>query len=128
MLRVIPHKLSGVATMFGAIAVLFLLPWIDRGKVRSIRYRGRGFKVALFVFALSFVLLGAVGAGVTTELIPAWLGPNAPANAIENWIGRLLVCIYFGYFAFLWVYTRFGIEKPRTPPDRVPALGAGTQR
>jgi quinol-cytochrome oxidoreductase complex cytochrome b subunit len=33
--------------MFGAIALLFALPWIDRGKVKSIRYRGTGYKVAL---------------------------------------------------------------------------------
>jgi ubiquinol-cytochrome c reductase cytochrome b subunit len=122
MLRVIPHKLSGVVTMFAAIAVLFLLPWIDRGKVRSVRYRGKGFRIALIVFALSFVLLGAVGAGVTAELIPAWFGPEAPATTIENWFGRFLVCVYFGYFAFLWVYTYFEIERARTPPDR---LGAG---
>ena len=39
ILRAVPHKLSGVLAMFAAIAILFLLPWIDRGKVHSIRYR-----------------------------------------------------------------------------------------
>ncbi|MET0755612.1 MAG: cytochrome b N-terminal domain-containing protein, partial [Pseudoxanthomonas sp.] len=119
MLRVIPHKLSGVVTMFGAIAVLFLLPWLDRGKVRSIRYRGRGFKIALGIFAVSFILLGAIGAGVSAELIVGWFGADAPVNAIDNALGRTLVAVYFGYFAFLWVYTYFGIERTASPPDRV---------
>ncbi|NEL80521.1 MAG: cytochrome b, partial [Xanthomonas perforans] len=39
MLRVVPNKLGGVLVMFSAIAILFLVPWLDRAKVRSIRYR-----------------------------------------------------------------------------------------
>ncbi|MCC8363736.1 cytochrome b N-terminal domain-containing protein [Lysobacter sp. A6] len=109
MLRVIPHKLLGVLTMFAAIGVLFLLPWLDRGKVRSIRYRGLGFKVALMLFAAAFVGLGAIGAGV----LP---------TAIETLLGRVLVAVYFGFFGFLWVYTAFGFERTRPVPARVTAL------
>ncbi|MFT3756137.1 MAG: cytochrome bc complex cytochrome b subunit [Pseudoxanthomonas sp.] len=106
MLRVVPHKLSGVLVMFGAIAVLFLLPWLDRGKVKSIRYRGLGFKIALAVFAISFVWLGKIGNGPGTDIV-------------ETYIGRVLTVLYFGYFIFLWVYTKFGFEKTRAVPDRV---------
>ncbi len=53
--------------MFLGIVLLFLMPWLDRGAVKSIRYRGRGYKIALGLFAISFVMLGAIGAGVTAE-------------------------------------------------------------
>jgi ubiquinol-cytochrome c reductase cytochrome b subunit len=52
MLRVIPHKLSGVIVMFAAIGVLFLLPWLDRAKVKSYRYRGKLSWTMLLLFAL----------------------------------------------------------------------------
>ncbi|SDQ94281.1 ubiquinol-cytochrome c reductase cytochrome b subunit [Pseudoxanthomonas sp. CF385] len=106
MLRVVPHKLSGVLVMFGAIAILFAVPWLDRGKVKSIRYRGLAFKIALAIFAVSFVWLGKIGAGPGTD-------------PVETIIGRVLTVLYFGYFIFLWVYTFFGFEKTKPVPARV---------
>jgi Cytochrome b subunit of the bc complex len=106
MLRVVPNKLGGVVVMFAAILLLFFVPWLDRGKVRSIRYRGLGFKVALAIFAISFVWLGKIGAGPGTDIV-------------ETYIGRVLTVLYFGYFAFLWVYTYFGFEKTKPVPERV---------
>ncbi|MCK9489647.1 MAG: cytochrome bc complex cytochrome b subunit [Xanthomonadales bacterium] len=106
MLRLVPDKLLGVIVMFAAIAVLFLLPWLDRGKVRSWRYRGTAFKIALGLFALSFVWLGKIGGGPGTD-------------AAETVIGRLLTVVYFGYFVFLWVYTHFGFERTKAVPERV---------
>jgi ubiquinol-cytochrome c reductase cytochrome b subunit len=99
--------------------LLPLLPWIDRGKVRSVRYRGRGFRVALVVLAVSFLGLGLSGAGVIAELIQAWF-PHADVTTWDNAFGRLMVVGYFGYFVFLWFYTRFGHEKTRPVPDRLP--------
>jgi len=119
MLRVIPHKLSGVIVMFAAIGVLFLLPWLDRGKVRSIRYRGMGYRIALFAFAFAFVVLGFVGMGSTSSMIEGIVGPAGNVNAIDNWIGRAMVAVYFGFFAFLWIYTYFGLERTRPVPERV---------
>jgi ubiquinol-cytochrome c reductase cytochrome b subunit len=123
MLRMIPSYFGtaiwGVIVMFGAIVLLFLMPWIDRGKVKSVRYRGFGYKVALGLFALSFIMLAAVGAGVVTELIPEWFGAKADATLIENVFGRFWTFIYFGFFAFLWVYTHFGFEKTKPVPERV---------
>ena len=108
----------GVLGMFGAIVMLFLMPWFDRGKVKSIRYRGTGYKVALAVFVISFLGLGAVGAGITAEVIPEWFG-DVDLTTWENAFGRLMTLCYFGFFAFLWAYTHFGWEKTRPVPDRV---------
>ena len=119
MLRVVPDKVLGVLVMFAAILALFLLPWLDRGKVKSIRYRGRGYQVALGVFVVSFVLLGAVGIGAVAGILPQLLGPGIDVNRMENWIGRVLLVGYFGFFAFLWAYTGFGIERTRPVPERV---------
>ena len=106
MLRVIPNKLFGVVTMFSAIIVLFFLPWLDRGKVKSWRYRGTGFRIALFVLGICFVWLGKIGSGPGTD-------------PIETIIGRFLTAAYFGFFIYLWVYTAFGFEKTKPVPDRV---------
>jgi ubiquinol-cytochrome c reductase cytochrome b subunit len=106
MLRVIPDKLLGVIVMFAAIAVLFLLPWLDRTAVRSWRYRGGLYKIALGLFALSFVWLGKIGGGPGTD-------------PVETQIGRLLTVLYFAYFVFLFVYTHFGFEKTKPVPERV---------
>lgn len=105
MLRAIPDPFGGVLVMGGAIVILFFLPWLDRGRVRSIRYRGLGFKVALGLFLLSFVILGYLGL--------------MPATGIYTMIARVCTAIYFGYFAFLWVYTFFGLEKTKPVPERV---------
>ena len=122
IVRMIPSFLGsavwGVLAMFGAIAVLFLLPWFDRGKVRSIRYRGTGYKVALALFVISFIGLGAVGTGITAELIPELFG-HVDLTTWENLFGRLMTIIYFGFFVFLWVYTYFGFEKTKPVPERV---------
>ena len=53
----------------------FVMPWIDRGQVKSIRYRGIGYKIALICLVLAFFALGAMGAGVTAEKIPEWFVP-----------------------------------------------------
>ncbi|MFT4197720.1 MAG: cytochrome bc complex cytochrome b subunit [Pseudoxanthomonas sp.] len=106
MLRVVPNKLGGVLTMFSAIAILFAVPWLDRGKVRSIRYRGLLYKVALAVFAFSFVYLGVIGSGPGTDIH-------------ETYLGRVLTVFYFGFFVFLWVYTYFGLERTKPVPERV---------
>ncbi len=106
MLRVIPNKLAGVMTMFSAIIVLFFLPWLDRGKVKSWRYRGTGFRVALFVLGICFVWLAKIGSGPGTD-------------PVETIIGRFLTAAYFGFFIFLWVYTAFGFEKTKPVPERV---------
>jgi len=106
MLRVVPDKLLGVLTMFGAIAILFLVPWLDRSPVKSYRYRGWISKVALALFALSFVWLGKIGAGPGTD-------------PVETIIGRVLTFIYFAFFITMPLWTKSDSTKP--VPERVPA-------
>jgi ubiquinol-cytochrome c reductase cytochrome b subunit len=108
----------GVIAMFGSIAVLFALPWFDVGKVKSIRYRGTGYKVALGLFVFSFFGLGAIGTDITAELIPKLFG-NVDVTFWENLFGRLMTLIYFGFFVFLWFYTRMGWETTKPVPERV---------
>ena len=122
IVRMVPSFLGsaiwGVIAMFGSIAVLFFMPWLDRSPVKSIRYRGTGYKVALGLFVVSFFMLGAVGSGVTAEVIPAWFG-DVDLTFWENLFGRLMTAIYFGFFIFLWAYTYFGWEVTKPVPDRV---------
>lgn len=56
----INSKLGGVLAMFGSIAVLFVLPWLDKHPVRSARYRPK-FRVALLLFVVNFLILGKIG-------------------------------------------------------------------
>ena len=103
ILRAVPDKLMGVGTMGAAIVVLFFLPWIDRCKVKSIRYRSVIFKVNLIVFCISFVVLG-------------WLAMQ-PATEILTFFSRVFTFLYFAFFAVLFVTSKN--EKTKPVPDRV---------
>src|SRR6202142_3503402 len=65
MLRAVPSFLNsqfwGVLVMGAAVVLLFFLPWLDRGKVKSIRYRGALYKGWLTAFVISFLILGYLG-------------------------------------------------------------------
>ena len=104
MLRAVPSKGLGAMLMLLAIVVLFLLPWLDRCKVRSIRYRGWQFKVALTVFVISFIALG-------------YLGLQPATDPIFVWAARLFTALYFGFFIFMPLYTARESTKP--VPERV---------
>ncbi len=119
ILRMIPNKGLGVAALALSIVVLFLVPWLDCGKVNSIRYRGLSYKIALTIFAIVFILLGTIGADLTPAWILAVFGPKADITSIENLFGRILVLLYFAFFVFLWVYTFFGWERTKPVPERV---------
>jgi len=103
ILRAVPDKLMGVGAMGGAIVVLFFLPWIDRCKVKSIRYRSVIFKVNLIVFCISFVVLG-------------WLAMQ-PVTETITFMSRLFSFLYFAFFAVLFVTSKNESTKP--VPDRV---------
>ena len=103
ILRAVPDKLFGVMAMGGAIAVLFVLPWLDRSPVKSWRYKGMISKVFILVFAVAFVML-------------TWLGTQ-PATGINTTLARIGSVIYFGYFLAMPFYTRF--EKTKPVPERV---------
>jgi len=91
ILRAIPDKLAGVASMGSSVLMFFLLPWLDRGEVKSIRYRSFKYKSALTGFTISFLFLG-------------WLGTQPPTPA-HNWMARFFAIAYFLYFLLLPAYT-----------------------
>jgi ubiquinol-cytochrome c reductase cytochrome b subunit len=103
ILRAVPDKLMGVGAMGGAIVVLFFLPWIDRCKVKSIRYRSGIFKANLIMFCVSFVVLG-------------WLAMQ-PVTETITFLSRLFSVLYFAYFLILFITSKNESTKP--VPDRV---------
>jgi ubiquinol-cytochrome c reductase cytochrome b subunit len=103
MLRAIPDKLIGVMVMGGATLILFLLPWLDRSPVKSIRYRSTFSKVMIALFTVSFLIL-------------MWLGMQA-GSTTQTWIARALTAFYFSFFIFMPWWSRIGKTKP--VPDRV---------
>ena len=109
----------GVIAMFGSIAVLFALPWIDVGPVKSVRYRGTGYKVALAIFVIAFFSLALIGTDSTDVLFPKLFGSHIDINTWNNVFGRIMTVVYFGFFVFLWLYTHLGWEKTKRVLDRV---------
>lgn len=103
ILRAIPDKLMGVIAMGAAIAILFVLPWLDRSPVKSIRYKGWMSKVAIVLFAVSFLWLGYLGA--------------VPATDSRTFWSRVFTVIYFLFFLLMPWYTR--VEKTKPVPERV---------
>jgi len=103
ILRAVPDKLGGVIAMGAAILVLFFLPWIDRGKVRSIRYRSLAYKVLLGSFIVAFVVLG-------------YFGMQAP-TPVGTWLSRIGSLVYFGFFIGLFIISKNENTKP--VPERV---------
>ena len=103
ILRAVPDKLMGVGAMFAAIALLFFMPWIDRCKVRSIRYRAGIYKVNLTMFIISFVVLG-------------WLAMQ-PATPTLTLMSQIFSFIYFAFFVVLYITSKNENTKP--VPDRV---------
>jgi len=107
ILRAVPpmfgSQFPGVIAMgIGAIAIVFL-PWLDRGKVKSIRYRGPIFKAFLAAFVVSFIGLGYLGL--------------LPATPTYTLISRILSVVYFAFFILMPWYTK--IDKCKPEPDRV---------
>src|SRR3546814_15605329 len=90
--------------MFGAIVVLFLVPWLDKSPVKSYRYRGKLSWVMLAIFVISFLWLGKIGAGPGTD-------------PVETIIGRVLTFLYFVFFITMPLWTR--LDKTRPVPERV---------
>ena len=103
ILRAVPDKLLGVIAMGAAIAVLFVLPWLDRSPVRSMRYKGWLSKIFLLVFCVAFIILGVLGV----------LAPT-PGRTL---LSQVCTVLYFAYFLLMPFYTR--MEKTKPVPERV---------
>ena len=103
ILRAVPDKLWGAILMGAAVLLPLFLPWLDRSRVRSIRYRGWIYKLALTLFAISFIALGYLGL--------------KPAENVYVILARIFSIIYFGFFLLMPYYT--SIDKTKPVPDRV---------
>lgn len=100
MLRAVPDKLWGVIVMFLSMAILFVLPWLDRSPVKPMRYKGIYSKLFFWLFILSIFMLGYYG--------------MVPATESRLLGARIFTAIYFGYFLLMPIYTR--IETCKEPP------------
>ncbi len=107
MLRAIPpmfgSQFPGVVVMGAAIVVLFFLPWLDRSPVKSVRYRGPLFKIALAIFVISFVILGYLGV--------------QPSTPVKTLLAQIFTALYFAFFLLMPWYTK--IDKTKPVPERV---------
>lgn len=103
ILRAVPDKLLGVILMGAAVLLPLFLPWLDRCRVKSIRYRGWIYKGALASFVISFLILGYLG--------------TQPASGVYTLLARVFSVVYFAFFLLMPFYTR--IEKTKPVPERV---------
>ena len=103
ILRAVPDKFWGFVLFAVSVLLPMFLPWLDRCRVRSIRYRGFTYKAALTVFVISFLMLG-------------WLGLQ-PAEGLYVLLARIFSVLYFAFFLLMPYYT--SIEKTKPVPDRV---------
>ena len=103
MLRAIPSTLLGVMVMGGAVLIFFLLPWLDRSPVRSIRYRGWISKLMITLFCVCFVVLG-------------WLGLQSGSET-QTIVARVCTFFYFAFFITMPFWT--AIDKTKPVPERV---------
>jgi quinol-cytochrome oxidoreductase complex cytochrome b subunit len=122
ILRAVPNKLMGVILMFGAIATLFVLPWLDTSKVRSMRYRPTA-RLYYFIFALDCIVLGFCGAHAPDDLVIPGVSGMQFLDANLNsfvWLSRIAAAYYFIYF---WLITpALGLfETPLPVPESISA-------
>jgi ubiquinol-cytochrome c reductase cytochrome b subunit len=122
ILRAVPplfnSQFPGVAAMGIATMILFLLPWLDRSPVKSIRYRGPYYKWALGTFVVVFLLLGYLGVKPTT--VWGQFGFEAfflDTKDVATWVARLCTVLYFAFFILMPWYT--AIDKVQPVPERV---------
>jgi ubiquinol-cytochrome c reductase cytochrome b subunit len=96
-------KIWGVVLMGVSTLIFFLLPWLDRSPVKSIRYKGTLCKAALAMFVITFLVLGYLGTLTVTE------GRTLAA--------QVFTLLYFAFFLLMPWYTRMDKTKPE--PARV---------
>jgi ubiquinol-cytochrome c reductase cytochrome b subunit len=114
ILRAVPDKLGGVLLMFGAIAVLFILPWLDRSPVRSARFRPF-FRIFFWLFFVNAIALGYLG--------------GKPAEGIYVILSRVATAWYFLHFlAILPILSMFETTKPLPKSISEPVLKGNSKR
>jgi len=125
ILRAVPSELVsflpatqfyGVLAMGAAVMVFFLLPWLDRGKVSSIRYRGNLYKSWLAAFVVAFLVLGYLG--VVPVTVWGQFGGEFPFYGADRAtvVARVLTVVYFLFFLLMPWYT--ARDKTKPVPER----------
>ncbi len=102
---IIDAKTSGVVLMFASILILCLLPWLDRSKVRSAKFRPI-YRQLFWIFLADCLVLGWVGA--------------KPAEGTMLIIGRVATFWYFFHLLIL-VPLVSKYEKTRDLPESINA-------
>ena len=103
ILKAVPDKLMGVILMGISVGILFLLPWLDRSPVKSIRYKGAWYKIMLALFVVAFIRLGMLG-----------MAEGTPAQTVEM---RVWTFVYFSFFILLFFLSPRAKTKP--VPERL---------
>ena len=107
ILRAVPPffgtQIWGVLAMGASVVIFFAMPWLDRSPVKSIRYKGILTKIALTIFVITFVILGALG--------------SLPPTPERQLAAQVLSVLYFAYFILMPWYSK--VEKCSPPPERL---------
>jgi ubiquinol-cytochrome c reductase cytochrome b subunit len=107
ILRAVPSiagsAFPGVVAMFASILILFVLPWLDRSPVKSIRYKGMLYKVLLGLFVVDFIMLGFLG--------------TQPTTALYTVLAQVGTIYYFAFFLLMPIYSK--LDKTKPVPERV---------
>ena len=121
MLRAIPDKLTGVIVLAASMVSIFLLPWLDRSRVRSMRYRPQA-KAYFFVFVAACIILGICGGFPPDKQVIRGLTTFNLIDYDVNtyvWLSRIGTLYYF---AFFWVLLPFMLpltEKTLPVPESI---------
>ena len=122
ILRAIPplfgSQFPGVIGMGGATLIFFALPWLDRGAVKSIRYRGNLYKSFFAMFIVCFIVLGYLGVK-STDVWGQFGDWSAILDTKERatWVARLMTIGYFAFFFLMPWYTK--VDKTKPEPARI---------
>jgi quinol-cytochrome oxidoreductase complex cytochrome b subunit len=120
ILRAIPDKLTGVIALAVAIGCLFALPWLDRSRVRSMRYRPQA-RIYFAFFVVACLILGYCGAHEPDDqIIPGLVAFNIGDSSINSmaWLSRIAGLYYFAWF--LLINPFLGLrETPLPVPDSI---------
>ncbi len=96
-------KFWGVVAMGASVVIIAFLPWLDRSPVKSIRYKGPIFKIALVIFVICFFILGYLG-----------VLPPTPGRTL---VSQICSVLYFAFFLLMPWYSK--LDKCKAEPERV---------